>query len=145
MDFLHDGRPPQIPPVEGLRHTQPLLTNDSSYVLAFSTSEVGALLFPVGGIEGGREVSAKGHSPTGGAGGGRYVELQITTNFSFLRGASHPDELVSGRKYTLRVNDYAEVEPILATLRQSGAVIEDMQLHQADLEDVFIQIMEGEK
>jgi error-prone DNA polymerase len=24
----------------------------------------------------------------------RYVELQITTNFSFLRGASHPDELV---------------------------------------------------
>jgi ABC-2 type transport system ATP-binding protein len=58
---------------------------------------------------------------------------------------SHPDELVSGSKYTLRVNDYAEVEPILATLRQSGAVIEDMQLHQADLEDVFIQIMEGEK
>ena len=24
----------------------------------------------------------------------QYVELQITTNFSFLRGASHPDELV---------------------------------------------------
>ena len=24
----------------------------------------------------------------------RYVELQTTTNFSFLRGASHPDELV---------------------------------------------------
>ncbi|SNT03912.1 ABC-2 type transport system ATP-binding protein [Noviherbaspirillum humi] len=58
---------------------------------------------------------------------------------------SHPDELVSGNKYTLRVTDYAEVEPILATLRQSGAVIEDMHLQQADLEDVFIQIMEGEK
>ncbi len=26
----------------------------------------------------------------------RYVELQTTTNFSFLRGASHPDELVMG-------------------------------------------------
>ncbi len=25
---------------------------------------------------------------------GRYAELQVTTNFSFLRGASHPDELV---------------------------------------------------
>src|SRR5258708_256328 len=24
----------------------------------------------------------------------RYAELQVTTNFSFLRGASHPDELV---------------------------------------------------
>ncbi|GIZ53463.1 ABC transporter ATP-binding protein [Noviherbaspirillum aridicola] len=58
---------------------------------------------------------------------------------------SHPDELVSGSKYTLRVNEYSDVEPILATLRQSGAVIEDMQLQQADLEDVFIQIMEGEK
>lgn len=58
---------------------------------------------------------------------------------------SHPDELVSGNKYTLRVNEYTDVEPILATLRQSGVVIEDMQLQQADLEDVFIQIMEGEK
>jgi ABC-2 type transport system ATP-binding protein len=58
---------------------------------------------------------------------------------------SHPDELVSGRKFTLRVTDYAEVEPILAALRAAGAVIDDMQLHQADLEDVFIQIMEGEK
>jgi ABC-2 type transport system ATP-binding protein len=58
---------------------------------------------------------------------------------------SHPEELVSGKKYTLRVNEYKDVEPILAKLRLSGAVIEDMQLQQADLEDVFIQIMEGEK
>jgi ABC-2 type transport system ATP-binding protein len=58
---------------------------------------------------------------------------------------SHPDELVSGNKYTLRVNDYGDVEPILVALRKSGVVIEDMQLHQADLEDVFIDIMEAEK
>jgi ABC-2 type transport system ATP-binding protein len=57
----------------------------------------------------------------------------------------HPEELVSGRKYTLRINEHADVEPILARLRESGAVIDDMQLQQADLEDVFIQIMEGEK
>jgi ABC-2 type transport system ATP-binding protein len=63
-----------------------------------------------------------------------------------LKGlVSHPDELVMGNKYTLRVNDYADVEPILGKLRESGVVIEDMQLQQADLEDVFIQIMEGEK
>src|SRR3954463_7613046 len=24
-----------------------------------------------------------------------YIELQVTTNFSFLRGASHPEELVA--------------------------------------------------
>ncbi|WP_076593123.1 ABC transporter ATP-binding protein [Herminiimonas arsenitoxidans] len=58
---------------------------------------------------------------------------------------SHPEELMFGNKYTLRVNDYSDVEPILAKLRLAGVVIEDMQLQQADLEDVFIQIMEGEK
>lgn len=57
---------------------------------------------------------------------------------------SHADELVAGNKFTLRVNDYAEVEPILAHLRQAGVGIEDMHLQQADLEDVFIQIMEGQ-
>jgi ABC-2 type transport system ATP-binding protein len=58
---------------------------------------------------------------------------------------THPDEQVDGNLYTLRVNEVNEVEPILAALRESGAVIEDMQLQQADLEDVFIQIMETGK
>lgn len=58
---------------------------------------------------------------------------------------THPEELLSGLKYTLRVTDYNDVEPILAALRDSGAAIDDMQLQQADLEDVFIQIMEGAK
>jgi ABC-2 type transport system ATP-binding protein len=58
---------------------------------------------------------------------------------------SHPEEGEGGNKFILRVNEYAEVEPILAALRESGAEIGDMQLHQADLEDVFIQIMEGGK
>lgn len=55
---------------------------------------------------------------------------------------SHPDES-NDRRFILRVNEHSEVEPILTALRESGARIEDMQLHQADLEDVFIQIMEG--
>ena len=33
-------------------------------------------------------------SPASGREKAAYVELQVTTNFSFLRGASHPDELV---------------------------------------------------
>jgi ABC-2 type transport system ATP-binding protein len=48
-----------------------------------------------------------------------------------------------GRKFSLRVNEYAEVEQILARLRESGAVIDEMQLQQADLEDIFLQIMDG--
>ena len=47
------------------------------------------------------------------------------------------------RQHFLRVTDYAQVEPMLAEFRQAGCVIEDMQLLQADLEDVFLQIMEG--
>ena len=47
-----------------------------------------------------------------------------------------------GNTYSLRVNEYAEVEPILATLREAGAVVDEMQLQQADLEDIFLQIMD---
>ncbi len=67
-----------------------------------------------------------------------------------LRHLVTHDELVDcngihcakGSKYTLRVNDYADVEPILARLREGGAVIDEMQLEQADLEDIFLQIMD---
>jgi len=48
-----------------------------------------------------------------------------------------------GHKYSLRVTEYGEVEQILARLRMGGAVIDEMQLQQADLEDIFLQIMDG--
>ncbi|MBC3936420.1 ABC transporter ATP-binding protein [Undibacterium sp. CY7W] len=47
------------------------------------------------------------------------------------------------RQFVLRVTDFNQVESILAAFRQAGCVFEDMQLLQADLEDVFLQIMEG--
>jgi ABC-2 type transport system ATP-binding protein len=60
-----------------------------------------------------------------------------------LKGlVAHEDEH-NHSKFSLRVNEYSEVEQILARLRESGAVIDEMQLQQADLEDIFIQIMEG--
>ena len=52
---------------------------------------------------------------------------------------NHPPE---DNKYSLRINDYAEVEGILARLRQGGVSIDEMQLQQADLEDIFLQIMD---
>jgi ABC-2 type transport system ATP-binding protein len=58
---------------------------------------------------------------------------------------SHPDELLAGDQYTLRVNHHDEIEGILSTIRSSGAKLEDLQLHQADLEDVFMQVMGGDK
>ena len=56
-----------------------------------------------------------------------------------VRGGS----LHRGSRYVLRVTEYAEVEGILARLRESGAEIDEMQLQQADLEDIFIQIMDS--
>ncbi|MEB0139718.1 MULTISPECIES: ABC transporter ATP-binding protein [unclassified Undibacterium] len=47
------------------------------------------------------------------------------------------------RQFVLRVTDYNQVEGMLAAFRQAGCQIEDLQLLQADLEDVFLQIMEG--
>lgn len=79
---------------------------------------------------------------------GSQLVLQLASGRlpdSLVPLVSHPDELVSGNKYTLRVGEYGDVEPILAQLRLAGVVIDDMQLQQADLEDVFLQIMEGEK
>jgi ABC-2 type transport system ATP-binding protein len=60
-----------------------------------------------------------------------------------LRHLLAHDAASDGKQYSLRVNEYAEVEGILARLRESGAVIDEMQLQQADLEDIFLQIMDG--
>nr|WP_315251918.1 ABC transporter ATP-binding protein [uncultured Duganella sp.] len=55
---------------------------------------------------------------------------------------THPEISEQGKKYSLRINEYAEVEQILKRLRESGVIIDEMQLQQADLEDIFLQIMD---
>ncbi len=45
------------------------------------------------------------------------------------------------RRYVLRVDQYDEVEQILAEVRLAGARIEEMEFAHADLEDVFVRIM----
>lgn len=41
----------------------------------------------------------------------------------------------------LQLENYEEVEPLLGALRQAGCKIEEMELAHADLEDVFVKIM----
>jgi ABC-2 type transport system ATP-binding protein len=43
--------------------------------------------------------------------------------------------------HVLRIEDYAEVEQLLAALRTAGCRIVEMELVQPDLEEVFVQIM----
>jgi ABC-2 type transport system ATP-binding protein len=45
--------------------------------------------------------------------------------------------------YLLSLASYAELEGLLAALRQQGATIAELSLQEADLEQVFLRIMAG--
>ena len=48
---------------------------------------------------------------------------------------------VTGRIVQLPVHNATEIENHLATLRTAGLVVEDVEIRQADLEDVFLEVM----
>jgi len=50
---------------------------------------------------------------------------------------------VTGRIVQITAHDAVEVEAVLATLRNAGCVPEDLEIGRADLEDVFLEIMQG--
>ncbi len=45
-----------------------------------------------------------------------------------------------GERFVLAMPDYTELEHVLAELRRAGIRIEEMELRQADLEDVFMKL-----
>jgi ABC-2 type transport system ATP-binding protein len=71
-----------------------------------------------------------------------------STMLRFKTDAVLPPELaarsrVTGRVVQLSARDAIEVEQSLAALRQAGCAIEDLEIGRADLEDVFLAIMQG--
>ena len=46
-----------------------------------------------------------------------------------------------GARVTLRLDGYAELETVLAQLRQAGVAIKEFELQQPDLEEVFVSVM----
>ena len=50
---------------------------------------------------------------------------------------------VTGRIVQLTAHDAVEVETLLGRLRAAGIEIEDLEIGRADLEDVFLEIMQG--
>ena len=50
---------------------------------------------------------------------------------------------VTGRIVQLTAHDAAEVETLLAALRAGRVKVEDLEIGRADLEDVFLEIMQG--
>ncbi|MGA2549395.1 MAG: ABC transporter ATP-binding protein [Burkholderiaceae bacterium] len=57
--------------------------------------------------------------------------------------ASDPEGAVTARKVALRLYDIGTIEMILARCRSVGAELEDVELQSPDLEDVFVQVMQG--
>ena len=90
---------------------------------------------------------------------GRVVALDKTsallsgmasTMLRFKTDQPLPDELVplarvTGRIVQLKAHDAAEVETLLVALRTAGVKVEDLEIGRADLEDVFLQIMQGSR
>ena len=90
---------------------------------------------------------------------GRVVALDRTsqllagkasTVLRFKTDAMLPAELASRARVTGRIaqitaHDAAEVETLLGTLRAAQVPIEDLEIGRADLEDVFLEIMQGAK
>ena len=62
-----------------------------------------------------------------------------------LPAALLPLSRVTGRVVQLKAHDALEVEQQLALLRQSGVKVEDLEIGRADLEDVFVEIMQGKR
>jgi len=89
---------------------------------------------------------------------GRVVALDRTANLlagtasTMLRfktdNALPPDVAVharvTGRIVQLTAHDATEVEMLLATLRAAQVKVEDLEIGRADLEDVFLEIMQSE-
>ncbi len=88
---------------------------------------------------------------------GRLVALDKTsallagragTMLRFKTDGALPPEVaavarVTGRIVQAKARDAAEVEHLLATLRAADVKVEDLEIGRADLEDVFLEIMQG--
>ncbi|MBK7277070.1 MAG: ABC transporter ATP-binding protein [Betaproteobacteria bacterium] len=88
---------------------------------------------------------------------GRVVALDRTANLlagtastmlRFKTDAPLPPEVaaaarITGRIVQVKARDAAEVETVLAALRAAGVKVEDLEIGRADLEDVFLEIMQG--
>ena len=88
---------------------------------------------------------------------GRIVALDSTQNLlrmhsgCYLEVRLQPDHLpeslaalVTLRReggYRLALRDYAEVESVIAGLRSAGIAIQELEVLQPDLEEIFVQIM----
>ncbi len=79
----------------------------------------------------------------------RFAGMQLFLRFSQgvlpadLRALAVDPAAVQGSQHLLRLASYDDVERILAQCRTAGCVLEEVEVRKADLEDVFVQVMNG--
>ena len=72
---------------------------------------------------------------------GCYVDLRIDPDCMPGAWTARITERLEGGAYRLALRDYDEVESLMAALRCAGVKVQEMELMQPDLEEVFVQIM----
>ena len=70
----------------------------------------------------------------------RRLELRLSTDV-LPEGLRMRILVQDGNRFVLSLPEYGELEAILAALRQAGIRVDEMSLHQADLEEVFLTVM----
>jgi ABC-2 type transport system ATP-binding protein len=92
-------------------------------------------------LKAGRVVALERTADLLGRFGGGTVSLRLSGALlppalrPLLQGEPAPDGRIA-----LRLEDWQRLEPILATLREAGCRIEEMELAHTDLEDIFLKI-----
>ncbi|HEY9448042.1 MAG TPA: ABC transporter ATP-binding protein [Burkholderiales bacterium] len=91
---------------------------------------------------------------------GRIVALDTTSNLLDMQGGCYVDVRLDPERlpealaprivaheesgtWRLALKDYAELEDVLAALRGAGVCVQELEVAQRDLEDVFVRIMSG--
>jgi ABC-2 type transport system ATP-binding protein len=79
----------------------------------------------------------------------RFAGMQLFVRFAEgvlpaeLRALDVDPTNAGGRQHLLRLSSYDDVEPILAQCRAAGCRFDEIEVRKADLEDVFVQVMNG--
>jgi ABC-2 type transport system ATP-binding protein len=80
----------------------------------------------------------------------RFDAAQLILHFAhgclpaeFADRAIDPETAKVSDRVALRLTAASDVEPILAACRAAGAVLDQVSIERVDLEDVFVQIMDG--
>ena len=103
--------------------------------------EAEALCHRIGMLKGGQLVALDTTSAL--LAGTVHTMLRFKTNDA-IPEALYARARVTGRIVQIPARDATEVEHMLTALRLFGSRIEDLEIGRADLEDVFLSIMQGQ-